>query len=72
MYVIAIFDHQQPLGYVHVPKRTCKNPQFITTDVSKAQRFASRHKAMDRAGRYNAMNKARGLSALVLGVAKEN
>lgn len=44
---------------------------FLTFDGRRAQRFASRDKAHDRAGRYNAMNAERGFTANVLPLTKE-
>lgn len=72
-YVIKITNTAgDSCGFINAA-RTASNAKagFLTFDGRRAQRFASRDKAHDRAGRYNAMNRDRGFVANVLPLTKE-
>lgn len=72
-YVIKITNADgDSCGYIN-SARTASNAKagFLTFDGRRAQRFASKDKAHDRAGRYNSMNKDRGFVANVVPVTQE-
>lgn len=72
-YVIKITNTAgDSCGFINAA-RTKANAKacFLTFDGRRAQRFASRDKAHDRAGRYNAMNNERGFTANVLPLTQE-
>lgn len=72
-YVIKITNTAgDSCGFIN-SARTASNAKagFLTFDGRRAQRFASRDKAHDRAGRYNAMNRDRGFVANVLPLTQE-
>ena len=59
-------------GYISASRsRVGNKSNFLTYDGRRVQRFASRHKAYDRAGRYNAMNAERGFTANVVPLTQE-
>ena len=72
-YVLKITNEAgDSCGFIN-SARTATNAKagFLTYDGRRAQRFGSRDKAHDRAGRYNSMNKERGFTANVLPLTKE-
>lgn len=72
-YVIQITnEHGHNLGYIRAA-RTIANMKagFRTYDGRKAQRFASKDKAHDRAGRFNSMRSHEGFKATVVPLTQE-
>lgn len=65
-YVIAIYNGAMHEGYVHVPPRSAKVRVFRTLDIKQAQRFGSKDKAMNRAGRFNDLHRDDGQRAMVV------
>lgn len=72
-YVLKITNTDgDSCGFISASRsRVGNKSNFLTFDGRRAQRFPSRDKAYDRAGRYNAMNKERGFVANVTQLTQE-
>lgn len=72
-YVLQITNTDgDSCGFISASKsRVGNRSNFLTFDGRRAQRFGSRDKAYDRAGRYNAMNAERGFTAQVKRLTQE-
>ena len=72
-YVLKITNTDgDSCGFISASRsRVGNKSNFLTFDGRRAQRFGSRHKAYDRAGRYNAMNAERGFTANVVPLTQE-
>lgn len=72
-YVLKITNTDgDSCGFISASRsRVGNKSNFLTFDGRRAQRFASRHKAYDRAGRYNTMNAERGFTANVVPLTQE-
>lgn len=72
-YVLTIYNANNEFqGFVHVPRRGHPNPQFVTQQPSKAERYPTREKANTRSMRFNSMNEPKGLVTHVVAANPQN